>query len=121
MRYAVAALFALSLSVPAMAQRSFDLTGNVVWMDATGGGEFNDLADPADIEFDGDVGSGVAANVFFSDRLSAEFAVSKVSPETRVRRRAVGPSTGNVDMIPVTAVLQWHFAPNGFIDPYIGG
>jgi outer membrane protein len=123
MRYAVAALLALSFSVPALAQRSFDLTGNVVWVDATGGGSFEDLADPADIEFDGDIGYGLAANIFFGDRLSAEFAISRVSPDARLRRRAVGAgaTTGSVDIMPVTAVLQWHFAPNGFIDPYVGG
>jgi outer membrane protein len=106
-----------------MAQRSFDLTGNVVWLDPTGGGEFEDLADPAEIDFDASVGYGLAANVFFSDRLSAEFAISRVKPDTTVRRRSVGGNAigADAELMPVTAVLQWHFAPNGFIDPYIGG
>lgn len=122
MRYAVAAVFALSLSLPALAQeRFFDLTANVVWLDPTGGGSFEDLADPADIEVDSDMGFGVAANIFFGERVSAEFAVSRVDAETTIRRRAVGGSGGNLEMMPVTAVLQYHFAPNGFIDPYIGG
>jgi outer membrane protein len=121
MRYVVAALLALSLSTPALAQRSFDLTGNVVWLDPSGGGSFEDLSDPADIEFEPSVGYGLAANVFFSDRISADLAISRVSPEAQVRRRASGGRTGNLDIMPVTAVLQFHFAPNGFIDPYIGG
>jgi outer membrane protein len=123
MRYTVPALLALVLSFPVFAQqRFFDLTGNVVWLDPTGGGTFEDLADPAEIDIDPEVGYGVAANIFFGDRLSAEFAVARVEPETIVRRRAVGDAGpgGNLEIMPVTAVLQWHFAPNGFIDPYIG-
>ncbi|MDQ3283195.1 MAG: outer membrane beta-barrel protein [Acidobacteriota bacterium] len=121
MRYVVAALLALSLVTPAVAQsRSFDLTGNVVWLDVTGGGSFEDLSDPADIDVDADIGYGASANIFFSDRISLEVALSRVSPEARVRRRAVGGATGNIDIMPLTGVLQWHFAPNGFIDPYVG-
>jgi outer membrane protein len=102
-------------------QRSFDLTGNVVWLDPTGGGTFEDLSDPAEIEIDSDVGYGVAANIFFG-RFSTEFAISRIEPETSVRRRAVGSTGpgGNLEIMPVTAVLQFHLAPDGFIDPYIG-
>ena len=27
---------------------------------------------------------------------------------------------GSIKMIPITAVIQWHFIPKGFIDPYLG-
>lgn len=106
-----------------MAQRNIDLTGSYVWMDPTGGGAFEDLADPADIEIEADAGFGVSANFFFSNRVSAEFAVAQVESESDVRRRAVGAGGpgGNLKMMPVTAVLQYHFAPDSFIDPYIGG
>jgi outer membrane protein len=122
MRYVVAALLALLCSAPAFAQRSFDLTGNVVWLDPTGGGTFGDLFDPAALELDADVGYGLAANIFFSNRLSAEFAIARVEPETIIRRRAVGSvgSGGNLEITPLTAVVQYHFAPNATIDPYIG-
>lgn len=119
-----AVLASLLLASPLLAQsRSFDLTGNFVWLDPTGGGEFEDLADPAEIDIEADAGFGVAANIFFSDRISAEFAVSQIDPETNVtRRRTIGGSGpgGNLEIMPVTAVLQFHFAPNGFLDPYIG-
>jgi outer membrane protein len=122
MRHAVIAALALSLVAPAVfaQSRSFDLTANAVWVDPTSQGSFKDLADPADIEFDPAIGYGVAANVFFTDRVSAEFAVSRVKPESTVRRRAVSGTSGDLDMMPLTAVLQYHFAPNGFIDPYVG-
>jgi len=122
MRYAVAAFLALSLSTPLFAQRSFDLNVNYVWMDPTGAGEFEDV-DETEFDFDdAATGYGASANIFFGDRLSAEFAIANVSAEASGRRRAVGGGfTGDVDMMPVTAVLQFHFAPNAFIDPYIGG
>lgn len=123
MRYVLPAVLALFLSLPALAQqRFFDLTGNVVWADPTGNGSFNDLQDPSDIEFDPAIGYGVAANIFFGNHVSAEFAVSRIKPETSLsRRRAAFATSGDLEMMPVTAVLQYHFAPNGFIDPYIGG
>ena len=122
MRYVVAVALALVCSAPAFAQRSFDLTGNVVWLDPTGAGTFGDLFDPVDLEVDSDIGFGIAANVFFSDHLSAEFAVARVENETNLRRRATGAAAtgGNLEMTPLTAVLQYHFAPNGAIDPYLG-
>lgn len=123
MRYLFSAVLALFLSFPLVAQeRFFDLTGNFVWMDPTGDGAFEDLQDPADIEFDPSTGYGIAANIFFGERVSAEFAVSRVKPETTLnRRRAAFATAGDIEMMPVTAVLQYHFAPNGFIDPYVGG
>jgi outer membrane protein len=125
MRYGLIAVLALLLlSFPAVAQqRSFDLTGNVVFLDPTGGGTFEDLTDPAEIDVEADMGFGLAANIFFGDRISAELAIARVEGETNIRRRAVGGGGpgGNLEMTPITAVLQFHFAPNGFIDPYIGG
>jgi outer membrane protein len=122
MRTIVSAVLTLLLAAPALAQnRFFDLTANAVWVDPTSNGSFDDLSDPTEIDFDGDLGYGIAANIFFGNRVSAEFAIARVNPESRIRRRAVGASGGNVEMMPVTAVLQFHLAPNGFIDPYIGG
>jgi outer membrane protein len=121
MRYVVTAVLALVLSLPAFAQRRFlDLSANAVWVDPSNSGSFEDLADPATIDFDGSVGYGAAANVFFSDRVSIEFAISRVDSDTTVRRRAVTTPGGSLQMMPVTVVMQFHFAPNGFIDPYIG-
>lgn len=93
-----------------------------MWLDPTGGGTFGDLFDPVDLDVDSDMGFGLAANVFFNERLSTEFAIARVENETSVRRRATGAAAagGNLEMTPITAVLQYHFAPNGFIDPYIG-
>jgi outer membrane protein len=121
MRYGFIAVLALALVLPASAQnRFFDLGVNAVWVDPSNNGSFKDLADPATIDFDPSVGYGASANVFFSDRFSVEFAISRVKTETTVRRRAVSSPGGDLEMMPVTGVVQWHFAPHGFIDPYIG-
>ena len=122
MRTIIPAVLALFVVVPVFAQhRAFDITGNVVWLDPTNEGSIENLDDPADIKFDGDIGYGLAANVFFGNHLSTEFAISRVETESNItRRRAVGSTGGNLDIMPITAVLQWHFAPNGVIDPYIG-
>lgn len=121
MRYLAFVVLALLVVIPAAAQqRSFDITANVVWVDPTGDGTFDDLSDPASIEFDGAQGLGAAVNFFVSDRVSIELAASKVSPDTTIRRRALGGGTTEVDIVPITGVVQFHFAPNGFIDPYVG-
>jgi outer membrane protein W len=118
-------LFALALvltTIPLSAQnRYFDLTANAVWFDATGGGSLSDLGDPGELDFDSTLGYGLAANVFFSDRISVEFAIARIDTETRFTRRpAAARPGGNLEIMPVTAVLQFHFAPNSLIDPYIG-
>ncbi|HEV7242860.1 MAG TPA: OmpW family outer membrane protein [Thermoanaerobaculia bacterium] len=123
MKTLVPSLLALLISLPAAAQnRFFDLTGSYVWADPTGGGEFEDLADPAEIEFDASTGYGASVNFFISDRLSIDIGASVISPETRIRRRAIGAGGDvQIDMIPITGILQFHLAPNSFVDPYIGG
>jgi outer membrane protein len=115
-------LLSLLAVVPAFGQsRAFDLTGAVVWVDPSSEGTFDDFdGDAADIEFDGTIGYGLAANIFWGDRISTEFAISRVDTESTVRRRAVGNAGADLEMMPITAVLQFHFIPNGVIDPYIG-
>jgi outer membrane protein len=123
MKLIIPAVLASLLFVPtAFAQRTFDLTANFVWLDPTGGGTFEDLADPTDLDFEAETGYGIAANIFFGGRVSTEFAIARIQPDATItRRRATGDvGTGNLQITPLTAVLQFHFAPNGFIDPYIG-
>lgn len=124
MKHMVSALVLLLLviAVPASAQsRTFDLTGYVAWVDTSSEGTFdlNDPSDPLGVELDAEMGYGLAANIFFG-RISTEFAIYRVENELVFRRRAASSSGDAVEMMPITGVLQFHFAPNGFIDPYIG-
>jgi len=122
-RLAVVLIFILA--VPAFAaDRAFDLTGFAVYVDPNSSGTFNSSTpnQAFDINFDGSLGYGIGANIFFGNSLSAEFTIASVKPETSFtgRGRVVNAGNPELEMIPITGVLQWHFAPNGFIDPYVG-
>jgi outer membrane protein len=112
----------LILAVPMSAQsRAFDLTGYAAWVDTSSEGTFNeDTANPVDINFDGTLGYGIGANIFWGERLSTEFAIVRVNSDVGFRQRAVANSNTQAEMMPITGVLQFHFAPHGTIDPYIG-
>ncbi|HEX7707556.1 MAG TPA: OmpW family outer membrane protein [Thermoanaerobaculia bacterium] len=118
----VIVLAVLLTAAPLSAQnRYFDLTANAVWMDTSASGTFEDLGNPSTLDFDPTMGYGIAANIFFGNRISAEFAIARVNADTNIARRpAVGRAGGELEIMPVTAVLQFHFAPHSFIDPYIG-
>ena len=73
----------------------------------------------ADVQFDGDQGYGLGINFFITGRLSAEITASEVKPESRVQF-ADGTAVGELDMLPITGVIQYHFKPDGKFDPYIG-
>src|SRR5215213_6993646 len=115
-------LLLLVAAVPMSAQnRAFDLTGYASWVDTSSEGTFDDTtANPVDVNFDGTLGYGLAANVFFGNRLSTEFAIVRVNSDVNVRQRAVANGNTEAEIMPITAVLQFHFAPNGTFDPYIG-
>lgn len=113
----------IAAAVPMSGQsRAFDLTGNVVWLDTSSEGTFDDTtSNPVDVNFDGTVGYGLAANIFFGERISTEFAISRVNTDVNIRQRAVNNAGDTeAEMMPITAVLQFHFAPNGTFDPYVG-
>jgi len=122
--FALASLL-VALSVPAFAQtRSVDITGFVTQVDPNGDGAFDRASlDDVGVDFDSEMGYGLALNVFVSNRLSVEFAASRVEPE--VAFQSSNPlipafTGGSLEMLPITGVVQFHFNPNGRIDPYIG-
>lgn len=117
-------LLGLFAAVPAAAQdRAVDVTGFITWVDISGDNTFEGSIDDFDVEFDSDTGYGLSVNVFWSDRISTEFAASSVSPDVSFSPVGGGlPAflVGDLEMIPITATLQYHFAPNSRIDPYVG-
>jgi outer membrane protein W len=107
------------------ADRTFDLTGWAAWVDPNSSGTFNAPApnQPFNVNFNGKLGYGIGANIFFGSNVSAAFDIVQVRPEATLRPRPVGGGgafTNGFRMTPLTGVLQWHFAPSGFIDPYVG-
>lgn len=123
-----AVLFALSilaLTSPASAQSRFvDIIGRASWVDlgassAFEGGEF----DRSQVEFDSEVGYGLAANFFLGDRISLELGASVFEPETTLTsdNPAVPFLTrGTLEMIPITGILQFHILPSSRFDVYVG-
>jgi len=117
----------LLAAVPAIGQsRSVDITGSV---------SFIQIGEEAErsLEVENDLGFTVGLNVFIGNQFSLDFTAGVFEPEASIAlptvlgSRAIkahlvsAATVGKVKMIPLTAALQYHFKPEGRIDPYIGG
>ena len=114
------------LAMPVFAQ-NFSIAGYVTSVDPQGDGLFdgideNSNLDDLEANFDSSEGYGIALGFHFSDNLAAELAAAVVEPEFILTTGGPIPVTARteLEMIPVTLTLQWHFNPNGTFDPYIG-
>lgn len=112
-------MLALAVTAPLFGQgRSVDVMGFANWVDLSGGdvilGE-----ESGDLNFDTDQGYGLGINIFLTRRLSAEITASEIKPEGRVSSNGQIVET-ELDMLPITAVAQYHFNPEGKHDPYVG-
>ena len=109
------------MMTPAFAQsRSVDLTGWISFIDPSGSTDFEDgeIA-----EVDSEQGYGLGINVFWSSRISTEFAAYAVEPDLNLRTTdptLPSGAIGSLEMMPLTGTLQFHFNPDGRFDPYIG-
>lgn len=113
------------VAVPAMpADRTLEVAGWYVWMQPMADGVFDagSPVEPFDIEFSADTGYGASANFFLGNRVSTELAIAqiKTSVELQARGREANLVPRNSTIMPVTGTLQYHFAPDAMIDPYIG-
>lgn len=116
----------LLAAVPAIGQsRSVDVTGSVSFIRI---GQDDERA----LEVENDVGFTAGLNVFIGNQFSIDFTAGVFEPEASIAlptvrgSRAIKPhlvsaAVGKLKMIPLTAALQYHFKPEGRIDPYIGG
>ena len=124
-RFAIAAAVLFLAAVPTFAaERFFDIKAYASWVDFNSSGTFNATPAgdrPVNINFDPKQGWGAAANIFLGSHLSLEVAGTEVRPEA-----SFGPAAGtnfqggDVKMLTLTGIVQFHFAPTGKIDPYIG-
>lgn len=122
-RFALLLLVFLIATPIFAADRFFDITGWASWVDPQSNGTFqsSNPNQPFDISFNGKLGYGAGVNVFFGKTLSLALDAVEVRPEARFGFPGAATNSGSLKMIPITGVLQWHFMPSGFIDPYIGG
>jgi outer membrane protein len=98
-----------------------DVTGYLAWVDLSGDGVIDDDGNEYSLgSFDADTGYGGALNIFITRRLSAEISLTEVKPEGRLQ---FGGTTvvGELDMLPITGMLQYHFNPEGRLDVYVSG
>lgn len=115
------ALLLLLAAAPVMAQdRPVDWTLWGTFADIQGD---NDLGDGFTMEADSGMGLGLSANFFITERFSTEIAIFTIDTEAEMEfgdTEEFGYDLGNVDIIPVTLGLQYHFVSGSRWDPYIG-
>ena len=118
-------LITLLAALPALAQTPIDVSVFAAWVDAQGDTAFEE---GLEADFESGTGFGVAVNWFWGNRLSTEFAASAVSLDAGLEAADEGDNEdeeflidlGSVDLTPITATLQFHFARDSRIDPYVG-
>lgn len=113
----------IALASPLAAQnRFFELIGRATWIDSTG--ESLDFEEDNDfgVEFDDEVGFGLAINAYLTDRFSVEIGGTLIEPDfVLITFEPEGPSsTQGLEMIAVTGALQFHLFRSSRFDPYIG-
>jgi outer membrane protein W len=114
------ALFAL----PTFAQSELGVFVNSSSMHST---DFSDPDIEAKLKFDRKSGYGISYNHYVSPNVSLEISAQKIRGDANLDvtdalgGTKVSVGVGTLDLRQYDAALQWHFAPRGFIDPYIGG
>ncbi len=80
-----------------------------------------------DIDFDQKMGYGLTYNRYFSQNFSTEFGLAQIRSDANATFVSTVPPInqtfrlGEFKAKVWSAVVQWHFVPRGFIDPYLGG
>src|SRR5687768_11165748 len=106
------------------ADRSLEVAAWYVWLQPSADAVFNagDPVEPFDMTLGSDTGYGLSANFFVGKHVSTELAVAQVKTliELEARGREANLRPRNSTILPITGTLQFHFAPDAMIDPYIG-
>ena len=122
-------LFLFSIAIlaaaPAFAAGPFQLEGWASWVNSNSSTSFNSSApdQPFGVSLHNKNGYGLGANIFWSNNISTDFSAVEIRPDTRFVNTATGATVAgpNLRMTPITGVVQFHFVPNAFFDPYVGG
>ncbi|MFL6246098.1 MAG: OmpW/AlkL family protein [Thermoanaerobaculia bacterium] len=113
-------IFLALLAMPLHAQ-----TAVTVWLSSQqngGGDSFPSSRPNATIEFANGSGYGVSVSRMFGTRLSGELAMFRTSSDGTLRDNNIAfVSLGEIELTPITAMLQVHFHPGAPLDVYIGG
>ena len=113
-------IFLALLALPLHAQ-----TAVTVWLSSqqNGGGDSFPASRPnATTDFANGSGYGLSVDRMFGTRFSGELAIFRTSSDGTLRDNGVAfVSLGDVELTPITAMLQAHFRPIGPLDVYVGG
>lgn len=102
---------------------NFEVTVRAAYIEVTGSGNrFENIEQDFTAEFDTAAGYGLGLNYYFWDALSAEVTASVIEPDFAVTLfEEDGPGSAEaLQMIPLTAGIQYHFRRQRRVDPYIG-
>lgn len=128
MKRTIYASIALSLALvcaPVSAQ-NLEVIGWYGWMDLTGDAQLENTdigdLDDIDIDFDSETGFGAGVNLFIGNRLSLQASIYRFEPEAAATAGDVlaNFALGQLEVIPVSLIAQFHLAPGSRIDPYAG-
>ncbi|HEX7154074.1 MAG TPA: OmpW family outer membrane protein [Thermoanaerobaculia bacterium] len=81
----------------------------------------DDLGVDAQAAFDESIGYGISFNRYWTSHLSTELAAQALNSELNVEVDDLDFEAGEVNLLAFTAIAQFHLAPNGMLDPYVGG
>jgi outer membrane protein W len=119
---ALIVFLAVLMSAPLAAQNAgVDVGVWGSWANMGGPTRFED--DDSLVEFDDASGFGISANFFWGRRISTELAVYSISTDGTLAGGPPIPFTadlGSLNLTPITATLQLHFAPHATFAPYVG-
>ncbi|HVT44572.1 MAG TPA: OmpW family outer membrane protein [Thermoanaerobaculia bacterium] len=128
-RVAATALLALLIVAAPLtaADRNVDIELWGTWVTVPGDRSFDGLEELGDtrLHFGTAFGVGAGVNVFWSRRISTQFAFSVAEPPAELVIRVASDVIGVLDLsavqiIPVTALVQYHFDPAKSVDWYLG-
>lgn len=117
-------LFAMVMTLPLAAQRRVDLLVDVEGVYRQSGIDPGDATAIYTPQFETGGGIGAGVNVWMTGRVSLEMKAAVLASEMELRfidGDAVSVlDVGFVNMIPLSAVVQWHPFEEGAIRPYFG-
>lgn len=91
-----------------------------VWLAQSRVGETDE--DEAVLEFDNGDGFGVSYNQYFGNALSLELSATALEHDGNISVEGENVlDIGSLDIVPIVATIQLHFARGGRVSPYIGG
>jgi len=75
----------------------------------------------ANLGFDEDLGYGVSFNHYWTDLISTDFGIQKMSADLSVSGTGVPDTTvGELDVTAFTGTVQFHFLRDRRVNPYVG-